>query len=106
MTQKKQIQPKRLFSEEFKKSVVNEFEGGKFTVKELSALYNVTAASIYLWIYRYSVYPKKAVKIVEMADSASQKLKELQKKIAELERVVGQKQLNIDFLEKMIELAK
>jgi hypothetical protein len=41
-----------------------------------------------------------------MADSSKQKLKELQKRISELERIVGQKQLNIDFLEKMIEIAK
>jgi hypothetical protein len=41
-----------------------------------------------------------------MADSSKQKLKDLQRRIDELERVVGQKQLNIDFLEKMIELAK
>lgn len=41
-----------------------------------------------------------------MADSSKQKLKEMQKRISDLERIVGQKQLNIDFLEKMIELAK
>ena len=41
-----------------------------------------------------------------MADSSKKRLKELQQRIQELERIVGQKQLNIDFLEKMIELAK
>jgi hypothetical protein len=41
-----------------------------------------------------------------MTDSSKQKLKELQKRISDLERAVGQKQLNIDFLEKMIEIAK
>lgn len=35
-----------------------------------------------------------------------QKLKELQNRIAELEQALGQKQMNIDYLEKMIELAK
>jgi transposase len=44
--------------------------------------------------------------VVEMADSSKQKVKELQKRVADLERIVGQKQLNIDFLEKMIEIAK
>lgn len=34
------------------------------------------------------------------------KLKELQSRIAELERALGQKQMNIDYLEMMIELAK
>jgi len=41
-----------------------------------------------------------------MANSSEHKLKELQKRISDLEQIVGQKQLNIDFLEKMIELAK
>jgi transposase len=41
-----------------------------------------------------------------MADSSKQKMKDLQKRISELERIAGEKQLNIDFLEKMIELAK
>jgi transposase len=41
-----------------------------------------------------------------MADSSKKKLKELHQRIQDLERIVGQKQLNIDFLEKMIELAK
>lgn len=41
-----------------------------------------------------------------MEDSSSKKLKELNKRIADLERTLGQKQIKIDFLEKMIELAK
>ena len=41
-----------------------------------------------------------------MADSSKKRLKELSQRIGELDRIVGQKQLNIDFLEKMIELAK
>jgi hypothetical protein len=41
-----------------------------------------------------------------MSDSSKKKLKELHVRIQELERIVGQKQLNIDFLEKMIEIAK
>ncbi|MBZ9788396.1 hypothetical protein LB456_13080 [Psychroflexus sp. CAK57W] len=34
------------------------------------------------------------------------KVKEMQSRIADLERALGQKQMNIDYLEKMIELAK
>lgn len=61
---------------------------------------------IYRWIYKYSAYNKRKVKVVEMADSSEKKLTDLNKRIEELERIVGQKQLNIDFLEKMIDLAK
>ena len=41
-----------------------------------------------------------------MKQSTSKKLKELTEKVKELERVVGQKQIHIDFLEKMIDIAK
>ena len=41
-----------------------------------------------------------------MEESSYKKVKDLQDRIKELERVVGQKQLNIEFLEKMIEIAK
>jgi transposase-like protein len=103
---KVQINSRRVFSEEFKKARVKEYEGGTFTVSELSRLFGVHATIVYRWIYKYSVYNKKSVKVVEMKDSATSKLKELQTKIKELEQIVGQKQIKIDYLEKMIDLAK
>ena len=106
MTSKKHINTPRIFGESFKKTLVSEYESSKFTVLELSKLHGISVGVIYRWIYRYSAYQKRNIKVVEMADSSTYKLKELQKRIADLERALGQKQLNIDFLEKMIELAK
>src|SRR5688572_30772663 len=106
MAAKGKIQSHRIFSEDFKKSLVKDYESGNFSIKELCLLHRISSPIIYRWIYRYSTFQKKGVKIVEMSESSSQKVKDLQKRIAELERIVGQKQLNIDFLEKMIELAK
>lgn len=102
----KRLINRRVFSEEFKKARVKEYERGEFTVKELTELYNVSNQSVYRWIYKYSTYNKKQVLVVESSKSSQQKLKELQGKIKELERVVGQKQLHIDYLEKMMEIAK
>ena len=106
MAKKQRPQVKRLFSEDFKKSVISDYESGRFTVGELATLHAVHSTLIYRWIYRYSTYQKRNIKVVEMSESSTQKVKELRKRIAELERIVGQKQLNIDYLEKMIELAK
>jgi transposase-like protein len=106
MTKKITLRSRRLFSEEFKKTCVKEYESGQFTVLELAKLYHIHTILVYRWIYKYSTYNKRKIKVVEMVDSSKQKVKELQKKIAELERIVGQKQLNIDFLNKMIEIAK
>jgi hypothetical protein len=43
---------------------------------------------------------------VEAKDSSAIKLKEMVERIKELERSIGQKQIKIDFLEKMIDIAK
>ena len=40
-----------------------------------------------------------------MKDSSDKKVKQLEQKIKELERMVGQKQIKIDYLVKMIEIA-
>lgn len=105
-TKKIRINPRRIFSEEFKKARVKEYESGSFGVLELSRMFGIQKAVIYRWIYKYSVYNKKSVKVVEMKDSAIKKLKELETKIKDLEQIVGQKQIKIDYLEKMIDLAK
>jgi hypothetical protein len=41
-----------------------------------------------------------------MNDSSTQKMKELQARIRELEGAAGRKQIKIDYLEKMMEIAK
>jgi len=103
---KVKINQRRAFSEEFKKARVKEYEIGTFAVSEIGRLFGIQKAVIYRWIYKYSVYNKKSVKIVEMKYSATMKLKELETRIKELEQIVGQKQIMIDYLEKMIDLAK
>lgn len=102
----RRIKPKRVFSEEFKKKLVADFESGAATVCMMQAQYNISSSALYRWIYTYSKYNEKNVRIVEMKDSQTQRLKELEQKVKELERAVGQKQIKIDFLEKMIELAE
>jgi len=106
ITKQVKIQSKRIFSEDFKKSRIKDYESGKFTVVEISRLYNIERPVVYKWIYKYSTYNKKAVRVVEMSESSTKKLKDLEQRIKELEQIVGQKQLKIDYLEKMIDIAK
>ena len=100
------LRPRRTFTEEFKKARVKEYERGEFTVNEISSLYSIKTPVIYRWIHKYSVYNKKRIRVVEMEESSTKKIVELTKHIADLERMPGQKQIKIDLLEKMIELAK
>jgi transposase len=41
---------------------------------------------IYRWIYKYSTYNEKKIRIVEMKDSQTNRVKELEEKVKELER--------------------
>jgi transposase len=102
----KEIRKHRRYSEDFKKSIVASFEKGEFSVGQLEKLYGIRNASIYSWVYKYSNFNEKGLRIVEMEDSSQHKLEELAKKVKELEQIVGQKQIAIEYLEKMIELAK
>lgn len=102
----KRIKRHRKFSEDFKLKIVKEYESGKHSVPEMEKVYDISNASIYKWIYKYSKYNKKSIQIVEMKDSQTNKITQMEARIKELERTVGQKQMNIDYLEKMIDLAK
>lgn len=100
------IKKHRKFSEEFKRNLVREFEKGMFSVVQLEKLHGIGNTIIYKWIYKYSTFNEKGSRIIEMKDSSSQKVKNLEKRIKELERTVGLKQIKIDYLDKMIEIAK
>ena len=93
----------RSFSIEFKKAKVLELSKGVITVNQLSKLYGVSAPSIYKWIHLYSATPIGVKTVVQM-DSEQAKTGYLFKRVAELERSVGQKQLEIDYLNKLIEM--
>lgn len=100
------IRKKRAYSEEFKRAIVKEFESGRTSVPQLEKLYKIRHKVIYDWIYKYSTFNDKSVRIIEMKDSSTKQIKELEKRVKELERAVGLKQLEIDYLEKLIDIAK
>lgn len=100
------IRKKRCFSDDFKLNIVKEFESGKYSVLQLERLFKVDNVLIYKWIYKYSNFNDKSSRIIEMKQSSTQKVKDLERQVKELQRVVGIKQLNIDYLEKMIDIAK
>jgi transposase-like protein len=100
------LNPRRIYSEDFKLKIVKDYESGRHTVYELEKIYDISNPTIYKWIYKHSTYNKKSIKVVELKDSQMDKIKKLEIRVAELEQALGKKQMNIDYLEKMIELAK
>ena len=101
----KLIKTQRQFSQEFKKSLVKEFEQGKLSILQLSRLHGVANQQLYNWVYKYSIFNKKGARIIEMEKSSTKKVKELEKRLKELEQIVGRKQIKIDYLETLIEVA-
>lgn len=102
----KRINPYRKYAEEFKRKLVDDYENGIMSVPQMERHYGVSNALVYRWIYKYSTYNEKNIRIVEMKDSQTHRVKALEEKVKDLERAVGQKQIMIDYLEKMIDLAK
>jgi transposase len=99
-------QYERSFSEDFKRNKIRELERNLSSVSDICKTYSVSRTSVYKWIYKYSAMAKKQVKQVVEAKSDTKKIKALEERIKELERIVGQKQLLIEFKDKMIEIAE
>lgn len=96
----------RHFSEDFKRSKVRELERRVTSIPDICRTYGVSRTSVYKWIYKYSVMAKKQEKQVVEAKSDTQRIRALEERIKELERIVGQKQLLLEFKDKMIEIAE
>lgn len=96
---------RRHFSESLKRKLVKEIEEKRTTVLQICKVHEVSPTAIYKWISLYSHHEKPIRTIVESKSDTS-KILALQKKIADLERSLGQKQIIIDFQEKMIEIAE
>jgi len=102
----RKIQKQRSYTEEFKRKVVEDFENGKLSVLQIEKLHNIHNSLIYRWIYKYSTFNEKGYRVVEHEHSSQKKIKELVRQIEQLQSALGRKQIQIDYLEEMIELAK
>ena len=97
---------RRTFSEEFKRKKVREIEQKITSIAEVSREYEVRASNVSKWLAKYSTNRMKAVRTIVESESDTRKIFDQQQKIAELERIIGQKQLQIDFQAKMMDLAE
>jgi len=96
----------RYFSNDIKKKIVRDLERNFNSVSDVCKTYQVSRTSVYRWIFKYSSMAKKEHKQVVEPKSDTQRIKMLEERIKELERIVGQKQLLLEFKDKMIEIAE
>jgi transposase-like protein len=96
----------RTFSANFKIKKVREIEAGITKASEVCKQYEVSSTNVYRWINKYGTMKEKKERLIVESESDTQQLLLLKKKIAELEHIIGQKQIMIDFKDKMIDLAE
>lgn len=99
------LKPRRIFSDKLKKKIVKDIELGKVSVLGVCREYEVSNAAVYRWLKKYSAYLHPLTTLVMQMDSEQYRSKELEKKVAELEAALGRKQMEIDYLNKLIEIA-
>jgi transposase-like protein len=99
------IRQRRNFTETFKREKVEELTSGLYSISSFCKLWDLSLTTAYRWIYQYSPQHKKGTIMVVQKESESAKTSELLTKVAELERRLGQKQMQLDYLEKLVELA-
>lgn len=95
----------RAFSESIRKSVVRDIENGKCSVVQASKELGVSSQSIYRWIYRFSRHLIKNRVMVVEDKSEAYRSQDLEKRIKELEAALGRKQIEVELLNQIIELA-
>ena len=96
----------RTFSVDFKRKKVQEIQLGLVRIVEICRQYQVSDTAVYRWIKQYGVNSKTPERLIMEAKSDTQELLLLKRRIAELERLVGQKQVQLEFKDKMIDLAE
>jgi transposase len=97
---------RRVFSEAIKRKIVKDIESKRVSVLNAAREYDVSFQAVYGWLKKYSRHLKEFKTVVIQMESEGYKTKELEKRIKELEAALGRKQLEIDFLNRMIELGK
>ena len=100
------LRQRRIFSDKLKRKIVKDITGGKVNVTAVSREYDVSIAAIYKWLKKFSADLHPSTTIVMQMDSEQYKSKELEKKVTELEAALGRKQMELDYLNKLIEIAE
>jgi transposase-like protein len=97
---------RRRFSEEIKREVVKRVEKREQSLLSISRELEVSPSAIYKWLAKYSVTYQKQHRVIVEKKSYQSKVKQLEDRLKDLEAALGRKQMHIDFLEKLIDIAE
>ena len=105
LVKKESLRQTRTFSEQVKRDLVKDIESGRCSVLQASKELTVSATSVYRWIGRYSRYLQNNKRLVVEDKSEAYQTEQLRKKILELEAALGRKQMELDLINKVVDLA-
>jgi len=105
LQKKSSLSQHRTFSMAIRRQTVKDIEDGKCSVLEASRELSVTVSAVYKWVHLYSRYLSKNKVMVVEDKSEAYRSKELERRLKEAEAALGRKQMEIDFLNKLIEFA-
>lgn len=93
----------RTFSAAFKEEKVKEIESKQVTVSQVCRYCKVSTTAVYKYINLYVSLQQRGERIVIEKESEAQKTEKLLKKVAGLEQLLAQKQVEVEYLKKVIE---
>ena len=96
----KSVQPRKRYSEAFKKEVVRDYEQGLLSKDHIQIKYGLGGNStVLLWCRKYGkfAYHKKSSIVIQMKDEQKARIKQLEKQLKEAE-------LKIKIYDKLIEV--
>ncbi len=105
LVKKETLRQSRIFSEQVKRDMVKDIERGKCSVSQASLELGVSLTSVYRWIGSYSRYLQNNKRLIVEDKSEAYQSEQLRRKILELEAALGRKQMELDLINKVIELA-
>ena len=104
--QSREERQRRVFSEEFKRKKVREIEQQITTIAQVSRQYEVREDSVSKWMAKYGQHYMKRERTIVESQSDTVKIAALKAQVAELQRIIGEKQVQLEFKDKIIELAE
>ncbi len=99
-----EFRQRRFFSEELKRKIVKDIGSKLHTVSEIGKLYGVSTTAVYRWVYQYTPGLAPGTTQVVQMESEAERTRLAEQRVADLERALGRKQLELEIAEKILEI--
>jgi len=95
---------RRRFSESFKREHVSKIESGELTIADICRRYQVRWKSVKGWQKKYGNKADDRILVTDHSDV--NRIKELEKEVAQLKSIIGDQQVKLIYQEHLIQVAR